>query len=162
MKKNLLVGILAFAMVFPTFAQDTSNLSQAAKLAYDWLAQEGYRPSVDGDGDVMFKASGYSMYVFNYSTDQNYLRIYCGGIKSIDMGGKDAIYQSFAALKACSVVNEKYKLVKAYMTSDGRVCLEVQSYIDATPEVSSLDTSIDFILRCINLWKEEYNSLVSD
>lgn len=163
MKHFILTAILAFSVVFPTFAQDTSNLSKAANLAYEWLAQEGYRPSIDSDGDVMFKASGYKMYVFNYSSeDPNYLRVYCGGIKIIDMDGKDAIYQSFAAYKACSIVNEKYKLVKAYMTDKGNVCLETQSYIDKTPEMSSLQTSIDFILRSINHWKDEFNTLVSD
>lgn len=161
MKHFILLTILSFSVLFPTFAQDTSKLSKAAKLAYDWLGQEGYRPAVDSDGDVVFKASGYTMYVFN-STDQNYLRVYCGGIKSIDMEGKDVIFQSFAAYKACSIVNETYKLVKSYMTKEGRVCIEVQSYVDMNPEVSSLETSIDFILRCINHWRDEYNSLISD
>lgn len=162
MKKVILSVILVISAVFTVFAQTPSNLSKAAKFAYDWLVQEGYRPSIDGDGDVLFKANGYSMYVFDIPSDPEYLRIYCGGIKSIDMDGQDVIFQSYVAYKTCNNINEKYKLVKSYMTNSGSVCLEVQSYIDENPGETSLETSIEFILRCINHWKDEFNSLISD
>ena len=60
MKKLILsLTILCAAFCYMN-AQDASSLPKAARLAYEWLSEEGYRPYVDEDGDVSFKAQGLS------------------------------------------------------------------------------------------------------
>ena len=52
MKKLILVVALSLAAAVCATAQDLSILSKAARMAYDWLASEGYKPSIDEDNDV--------------------------------------------------------------------------------------------------------------
>ena len=51
MKKLLLVLALSFAAALCASAQDLSVLGKAARLAYDYLSKEGYKPYIDEDDD---------------------------------------------------------------------------------------------------------------
>ena len=44
MKKLILVVALSLAAAVCACAQDLSVLSKAARMAYNWLAEEGYKP----------------------------------------------------------------------------------------------------------------------
>ena len=57
MKRFFITLTLLFAAIVAVNAQ-VGNLSKAAKLAYDYLQKEGYRPTIDEDNDVLFKAQG--------------------------------------------------------------------------------------------------------
>ena len=62
--KRFLITILVFsATVFAANAQSYNALSTAAKFAFNYLTSEGYRPYIDEDNDVMFKAQGYTFYI---------------------------------------------------------------------------------------------------
>lgn len=50
MKRFFITLTLLFAAALAVNAQ-TGNLSKAAKLAYNYLQSEGYRPSIDEDND---------------------------------------------------------------------------------------------------------------
>lgn len=163
MKKLVVSLILLCAAFCYVNAQDSSSLPRAARLAYNWLSDEGYRPYVDEDGDVSFKVQGYYLYIFANEDDPNYLQLVMPGIKTIDMDGDDSILATYCALAACNEMTRDKKIVKAYMSDKGKVSLSCETYIDDTPLVGDyLDTAIDFIIRVCEQWRESYNELMED
>lgn len=140
-------------------AQDISSLSTAARLAYDELATQGYRPYVDEDGDVSFKAQGYYFYVQN-SSDDTYLRIIMPEIEIVDT---EDIFETYCALSACNEICRDKKLVKAYLNNNNSVSLSVATYIDETPQLSDyIETALDFLIRSRASWIEAFNEYMED
>ena len=58
MKRIILTIALLVAGAVCAGAQDLSVLSKAARMAYDYLSAEGYKPTID-DGDVMLCTDTY-------------------------------------------------------------------------------------------------------
>jgi len=50
-------------------------MSGSAQLYMDYLAQEGYRPWIDADGDVIFKDEGGTYYIDVDVSDTEYFRL---------------------------------------------------------------------------------------
>lgn len=158
MKRFLITIVVFCTAVFAVNAQNLSSLSTAAKLAYKYLAAEGYRPSIDEDNDVVFKAQGYNFYIDNNVNDDTYLRIVMFPIKSIDM---DNTLEHISALYACNEINYGKKLVKAYMSDKGKVSLSAQTYLGVSIDVSEfLSTAIDFLISATDSWFESYNEMM--
>lgn len=162
--KKLIVSLVLLCAAFSFVnAQDASSLPRAARIAYNWLSEEGYRPYIDEDGDVSFKAQGYYFYISVHESDPNYLQLVMPGIKTIDMDADDAIVATYCALAACNEMTRDKKLVKAYMTDSGKVSLTCETYLDDNPLVGDyLETAIDFIIRVNGQWRESYNELMED
>jgi hypothetical protein len=159
MKKLFLMLALMCTVSLAAKAQDLSSLSTAARLAYDELATQGYRPYVDEDGDVSFKAEGYYFYVQN-STDDTYLRIIMPEIKTIDT---EDIIETYCALLACNEICRDKKLVKAYLNKSNSISLSVATYIDETPQLSDyIETALDFLIRSRASWIEAFNEYMED
>jgi len=157
--KRFLISILVFgATVFAANAQSYNALSSAAKLAFNYLTSEGYRPYIDEDNDVMFKAQGYTFYIDNYKNDDTYLRVVMPGIKSID---KDEALQHISALYACNEINAGKKFIKAYMAESGSVYLSAQTYLGSSSDVSEfISTAIDFMISATDAWYEAYKDMM--
>ena len=163
MKKLILsLTILCAAFCYMN-AQDASSLPKAARLAYEWLSEEGYRPYLDEDGDVSFKAQGYYLYIAVDDDSPNYLQLVMPGIKTIDMEAENSVIETYCALAACNEMTRDKKIVKAYMSDSGKVSLSCETYIDDTPLVGDyLETAITFIIRVCEQWRESYNEFMED
>lgn len=158
MKRFLITLLVLGSTVFALNAQNYSSLSTAAKFAYNFLSSEGYRPYIDEDNDVMFKAEGYTFYVDNNRSDDTYLRIVMPTIKSID---KDNTLEHISALYACNEVNSGKKLIKAYMSESGKVSISAQTYLGTSTDVSEfLDTAISFMISAKDSWYSSYNEMM--
>jgi hypothetical protein len=163
MKRLVISLILMCGALCYADAQDSSGLPKAARIAYNWLYNEGYRPYVDEDGDVSFKAQGYYLYISVDSDDPEYLQLVMPSIKTIDMDAEDSIIATYCALAACNEMTRDKKLVKAYMSDSGTVSLSCETYIDDSPNVGDyLSTAINFITRVCGQWLETYNGLMED
>ena len=158
MKRFIFSILVVCASVYALNAQSMNNLSKASMLAYNYLASEGFTPSLDEDNDVAFKAQGFNFYIDNYKDDATYLRIVMPNIKTID---SDSIAEMFAAMAACNDINKTKKLVKATLSDTGRVSISAQTYLGNCSDVSEfLDTSIDFIVSAAKEWYKTYNELM--
>lgn len=163
MKKLILSLTLLCSAFFFMNAQDVSSLPKAARLAYEWLSEEGYRPYIDEDGDVSFKAQGYFLYIAVDEDSQNYLQLVMPSIKTIDVESEDSIIETYCALAACNEMTRDKKIVKAYMSDSGNVSLSCETYIDETPLVGNyLEKAISFIIRVCEQWRESYNEFMED
>lgn len=155
MKRFFVFMLLSCAAVFSSKAQSVESLGTAARLSYEWLAQEGYRPTIDEDNDVTFKAEGYYFYIYNDS-DSEYLRILLPNIKFVD---DDSLDEYLSALLACNEISYNKKLVKAYIDDDNYVDLSISTYIDDTPLVGEfLDTAIYFLISACESWRDSFDS----
>ena len=159
MKKIIITLALLLAAVCVN-AQNLSVLSKAARMAYDYLASEGYKPSIDEDDDVVFKAEGYSFYVDNTKSDDTYLQIVLPYLMEVDT---EDLVQFWSAMGACNEVTHNIKLVQAYISDDGDVMLCTDTYIGSAGNMNEfIDSSIIFMIRAISAFHDEYESMMKE
>lgn len=159
MKKLLLVLALSFAAALCASAQDLSVLGKAARLAYDYLSKEGYKPYIDEDDDVVFKAEGYSFYVDNTKSDETYLQIVMPNMMEVDV---DNTAQLLAVLGACNQITQSKKLVQAFVSDDGDLTFVTDTYIGSGDMDEFIDTSITFMIRSVSAFSELYQEYLGD
>jgi hypothetical protein len=113
---QILTIILIFGVffIFPVSAQErvewTRNTLQNMYMQY--LREEGYLPSVDEDGDILFKVSGNNYFIIIDESDPQFFRIYTG----VSLGS----FLPEDAQTAANYANMRSKVVKVYISSDGR------------------------------------------
>ena len=157
-KVVLAIALLCAAMVCSK-AQNLSSLSRAARLAFVYLQDEGYKPRIDDDQDVVFRTQGYNFYIDSNTDDNTYLRIVMPTIKSL--GDDPDVTELLGALAICNEMTREKKLVKAYLDDDGDISLAAETYIGTSPDVSEfLDTAIDFMIRICSIWYERFNEFM--
>ena len=159
MKKIIIALALLLAAVCVN-AQNLSVLSKAARMAYDYLSSEGYKPTIDEDDDVLFKAEGFSFYVDNDKSDDTYLQIVLPFIMELE---EDDLLSSMAAMAACNQITQDKKIVQAYITDDGDVMLCTDTYIGSAGNMNEfIDSSIAFMIRAVSAFHEEYRSMMEE
>lgn len=159
MKRIVFVIAMLCAIAVNGKAQNLSSLSKAARLAYVFLQNDGYKPSIDEDEDVVFKAQGYNFYISNDRNDETYLRIVMPTIKNI--GDDPEVTELLAALATCNEITRDKKLVKAYINDDGKVSLSAETYIGNSPDIGEfVDSAIKFMIRVYTSWHDKYNDFM--
>ena len=110
MKKLILVVALSLAAAVCACAQDLSVLSKAARMAYNWLAEEGYKPSIDEDNDVAFKVQGEYFYIDNDTDDPTLLRFLVPNVYEVDFSDEDQVMNALpnAPRKASATCRRKH------------------------------------------------------
>ena len=111
---------------------------KTSDLVKDWLAREGFRATIDDDGDLQFKYQGFTMWVTPDEKDPLFLRIILPNIYEVNEENRAAV------LEALNKVNCDLKAVKGYVVGEN-VWLSIEMYIDASPEIE------DFIERCLDI-----------
>ena len=155
MKKLFLVLALSLAAVC-AMAQDLSSLSKAARMAFEYLSKEGYKPYIDEDGDVSFKVQGTLFYVDNDKDDVTLLRMVAPAIYKIDT---DNVVEEYTALSACNEFNRTKKLIRAAISSSGNVSFFADTYVGEGKNdmTEFLETAIEFMTRGFSSWRDLFN-----
>ena len=114
--------ILIFGVffAFPVSAQESGTWTKdvLTNMYMQFLREEGYFPSVDGEGDILFKDSGDTYYIiirdddFDLQNDLLFFRLYTG----VRLG----TFSPEAALSAANFINMYSKVAKIYISSDER------------------------------------------
>ena len=160
MKKLVIAVALLFAAALCASAQNLSVLGKAARMAWDFLSSEGYKPYIDEDNDVVFKAEGYTFYVDNTPSDENYLGIVMPFLMEVD---NDDLLSTFAAMAACNEITREKKLVQAYISDEGDVMFCADTYIGSAGNMNEfLDTAITFMIRGLKSFNDLYNEYMED
>ncbi len=112
--RNLSIALVALTLVVTAQAQSpeptTADL-QAMYMAY--LTKEGYRPTVDDDGDVVFKSEGRTYFIDVEADDPGYFRIALPNIWAIE-----SPEERQQVLAACDHSNATAKVAKCYIVRD--------------------------------------------
>ncbi len=161
MKKLILVAALSLAAAVCASAQDLSVLSKAARMAYDWLSNEGYKPTIDEDNDVAFKVQGEYFYIDNDTNDPTLLRFLVPNVYEVDLSDEDQVMN---ALLACNEFTRSKKLVSVAINKAAGITFFADTYIGAGDSDMSefLEAAIDFISRGIKSWLELYNEFAAE
>lgn len=113
--KGVLKGttfLLLFFAVQNVQAQEWTNKSLQT-LYMDYLGEEGYRPEIDSDGDVQFKAEGQTFFIDVDEDDIEYFAVMLFNIWEIESEEERA-----KALEACNAVNSNAKVIKGQIIND--------------------------------------------
>lgn len=90
-------------------------MSAPAQIYVSYLQQEGYRPNIDHDGDVIFKEEGRTYFIDIDTKDPMYFRLVFPNFWSIN-GGEELARVIFAA----NYATLRTKVAKVYVHEDGR------------------------------------------
>lgn len=129
-------------------------MSGPAGLYVDYLTAEGYRPTIDGDGDVMFKDEGLTYYVIIDADDEPFFRLMLPSFWGIENAEERQ-----RALVAANEATMKTKTAKVYVNSTGtNVSASIEMFFGRPDEfkqvfpraMSALRTSVKFFVDAIN------------
>jgi hypothetical protein len=144
----LAIFILGGIFVFPAASQQEWTREDLQSVYMEYLRQEGYMPSIDDDGDILFKVAGNSYFIIIDETDLQFFQIY--------MGFKMETLSPEIALNAVNYSNRSSKVVKVAFSPDRKI-------ISITAELLLNDPK-DFIpvfSRAISLIQNAENNFIS-
>ena len=87
----------------------------------EFLRDEGFRPVVDEDGDIVFKAEGRPYVLFNTNDDPELFRL--GAVNIWPISDPD---EEMVALRAASEISARFKVAKAFVTPGPSVFVTVE------------------------------------
>ena len=109
----------------------------ARQLVENWLKTQGFRSTVDSDGDLSFRYEGLPMFCSNDDNDPLFLRVFMPGIYTVE-GDREKV------LEAISKINREMKAVKTFLIED-HLWISLEMFVDSTPDID------DFIERCLDI-----------
>lgn len=86
---------------------------ESTQLMLDWLGNEGYRPSLDRDGDLVFKREGKSYLILFEEGDPMFMRLIFPNFWSIDSEAERA-----PIAQACTLASANTKVAKVFPVGD--------------------------------------------
>jgi predicted aspartyl protease len=100
-------------------------MSGPAKLYSDYLVREGYRPTIDSDGDVVFKHEGGMYYIDIDTSDTSYFRLVYPAFWSIESAEELA-----RAVLAANEATWKTKVAKVYVIDAKNTSAAVEMFFE--------------------------------
>lgn len=96
-----------------------------AEVIIDYLKEEGYKPALDGDGDIVFKSEGGTYYIFASEDDPMYFALMYPNFWVIS--GPDQLDK---ANRACVQATRETKVAKVYLNrNQDKVSASIEVYI---------------------------------
>lgn len=115
----------------------------------DALQDEGFRPDIDGDGDVSFKDQGQQLFVRCMEGDFDIMRIF--GQWQI---GEDVPQDLFTQLKACNDLTLGLNVIKAGIAS-GTLVVTGEHVVRPDTDIKSLlQVTSQLILSAVQMWHQ--------
>jgi len=118
----------------------------------DFLAQEGYQPSIDSEGDVKFKAEGRTYYVIVDEEDETYFRLLFPNFW--DIGSTEELTR---ALLAANHATMRTKVAKVYVHDDGKdTSAAIEMFIDPPGDFKlTFNRSMRALMVSVNTFVEK-------
>ncbi|MBQ4279237.1 MAG: YbjN domain-containing protein [Rikenellaceae bacterium] len=155
MKKWTLTLLMALA------AAVACGQSSARDEIVAYLQAEGYVPTVDDDGDILFKIEGKAYYISSeYDEDYElyYIKLF------MNLYSDDVTMER--ALVSCNAINQGYKLIRCYAVQDtggteGRIYYSVSaaSFVKSAKEFLQ---SYPWMLSCVQTGREKLIDELND
>lgn len=108
-----LLAVIAAGGVAAGAERDGLTKEGLQRLYMAYLADEGYRPSIDEDGDIQFKREGYTLYIGVDAEDTEFFRVFNANIWEIESADELA-----RARMAADHATRVTKVSKVFLTSD--------------------------------------------
>lgn len=114
-------------------------MGKKATVFMNWLSEEGYRPTLDDDGDVQFKYEGLTFILFGEEEDSTYFRLVLPAFHEFSDENSKAV----AYLAAVEIAHQ-YKVAKIYFVKD-TAWAAAEMFIDPIENFSKV------LERCLKL-----------
>lgn len=152
MRNLLLIAVLLISC--NSFAQvnDDNTVKTRLQNKYmQFLREEGFSPSIDGDGDVKFKKEG-SIYYLRPTKDALYFKIACWLTNS----NND---HSLKIFEAMNKTISNYKAVQVFLVDDySDVCIQVSNYMASEDDFKDIFYRLlSIVVDSKSFFLEEYN-----
>ena len=100
------------------------------QFCFDALAEEGFQPEIDEDGDISFLAGEISLSLILDEGDKDFFALVCA-FEVDDMDQLELLYS------AASEASREYRIAKAYIGEIEDECFEIRFCVEglATPEL---------------------------
>jgi hypothetical protein len=131
----------------PSFTPPTDDDDDPLRArVFQTLFDEGFRPAVDEDGDVAFRAQGQLLFVRCLPTAPPLVRVFGQWIEDDVPGGE------LARLRAANAVVGRFNLIKATVV-ENRLVVAVDLVIgDGIDLGSLLAASVEAVLHSVQAW----------
>lgn len=118
------------------------------EMYVEYLRQEGYLPSIDDDGDILFRASGSNYYIIIYEDDPQFFQI----LLQLNLGS----ISLETALNAANYASRRSKVAKVFISESGRYASITAELIFYKPE--DFKPIFSRALRLISNARENFES----
>ena len=113
---------------------------------FQTLLEEGFRPAVDEDGDIAFRAQSQLLFVRSLPTEPPLIRVFGQWVEPDVRGGE------LTRLRAANAVVGRFNLIKATVVDD-RLVVAVDLVIGGDLELGPLlGASIEAVLHSVQSW----------
>lgn len=99
------------------------NEEQIQALYMETLAEEGYRPKLDEDGDIVFKSEGRTLYIRMYPDDPEYMQLVLPNFWKIESETEREM-----ALLAANHATRVTKVAKVFVTK-ANTCASIEMFL---------------------------------
>ena len=159
MKKLVLITVFSCLMT-GTFAQQ--NLTSAQKSFQNsivsFLKEEGYTPTIDGDGWIAFKSEGKSHWIRIFNESPFFIVFSRSGFK---LGGDDG-FEFPASLWACNEVNKELDAVKMYCLAES-ISINIEQYSRSAEDFKYVFyKNLNVLTEAAKQFVEKYNEFQND
>lgn len=113
----------------------------------DALLDEGFRPSIDDDGDVAFKVQGQQLYIRCVEGDFAFMRVF-------GQWALGDVHDPLARLRAANDVSARLNLIKVVVTDDFLVAAAEYVVAEGLDLRRLLATTVEAVLGAVGLWNE--------
>ncbi len=127
-KTIFILAVLLMGWATESMAQTDWDSERIQTMYVGFLAEKGYRGTVDSDGDVQFEYEDRTYFLEVNENDPEFFRIVLFNIWPIE-----SETESVQVALACDAVNREMKCTKAYRTDSDNVWISVELFI-GTPD----------------------------
>lgn len=125
MTRKKLILLIGFIVMVSAALGAQMSRRQMQDMYVSYLREEGYQPSVDSDGDVMFKAEGFTFYIIVDDEDPESFRILFANFWEIESDEEKANVYA-----AANLINRTTKVAKVYVNSqETNVSMDANIYV---------------------------------
>ncbi|MDR2144693.1 MAG: YbjN domain-containing protein [Treponema sp.] len=125
MKKKALLFFVTLVVVCAGSLNAQMSKSQLQQMYVSYLTEQGYQPSIDSDGDIIFKVEGGTYYIAVDEDDLQSFRIVFPNFWEIESPSEKVQVRDVA-----NYINRTTKVVKLWLNSrEDNVSMEVNIFI---------------------------------
>lgn len=132
----------------PNFPPPTGDAPLRGRVL-DALQDEGFRPDIDGDGDVSFKVEGQQLFVHCAEGEVPVMRVF--GQWQI---GEDVPADELAQLRACNELSLRMSVVKAGLAGGTLVVTAEHVMLPGTDVKVLLPMTTSVVLAAVQTWHQ--------
>lgn len=130
-----------------TASNEEASKKERQRLYLEYLKAEGYLPTIDSDGDIVFKREGLSYLIIVQASDPSFFRVVLPNIWEIENAQERS-----AVLEAANASNASTKVSKIYIVKN-RVWASIEQFV---PHPEAFKESFKRALRAMDTGTEEF------